>query len=163
MTKEELREVIEAVVASQTALMDVTMDVAFEKMMPFLAPGKLMPSLVFKVEAEEVRKLLRARANSLRSDAAEGESGMAAVMVSLDGAPDDVKESVKKQTFGRITNLRESADQLDWQASHLDERTYNLSLHDLEAILPTPRPAMPDYLIGRGQVRAAGFDYPGST
>lgn len=162
MTREELREIIEAVVAAQTALMDASFEMAVEKFMPLLQPGKLMPGLVFKVEAEEVRKLLRSRATSMREDAAEGEAGMTSALEdlrkSLDGQPagaalaagppylpgggnvDEIVEDAKRRGIGKIQHLRESADRLDWQASHLDERTYMLSLHDLEAIVPEPTP-----------------------
>jgi cell division protein ZapA (FtsZ GTPase activity inhibitor) len=150
MTKDELREIVEAVVASQTAMMDD----AFAKLEPLLAPGKFTPGLVFKVEADEVRKKLRDRANSMRSDAAEGESGMASALDDLrksiasvetpigigvrvdDCEVDRIVEDTKKRGIEKIQHLRASADRLDWQASHLDERQYMLGLHDLEVIMP---------------------------
>ena len=108
LSREDVMAIVEAVVVSNTKVTQVMMGA-----IPLKAIAEsVQTGLVFEVSASEVRGMLLDRAKRLR-DRAE-------------------KREESRQPASKLTTL---ADQAEWQAAHLVERTYRLSSHEVDALM----------------------------
>ena len=113
LSREDVMAIVEAVVVSNTKVTQVMMGA-----IPLKAIAESVQSgLVFEVSASEVRGMLLDRAKRLRDRAEKREES---------------RQPASKLTTSKLTTL---ADQAEWQAAHLVERTYRLSSHEVDALM----------------------------